>query len=172
MTRTLRYRHGPLALLVAISTLVSACSGDGPTSPSSASPDVPSPTTPATPPSLTGTYRLAAVNGCTVPCVFDSFSPGLGVTMSMEAVRGQIILNADGTYLQDMELRLHNSIDDTVVLSRGGAGVYVMTDGTLTMTPFQSQPFAPHYVPGQIEIQSEAPGLDGAPEVFIFTFRR
>jgi hypothetical protein len=57
-------------------------------------------------------------------------------------------------------------------LSRGGAGSYTMQGATLTMTPFEGKPFQPHYVPGQIEIQTEAPGLDGTPEVFIFAFRR
>ena len=93
--------------------------------------------------------------------------------MAMEAVRGRLIFNPDGTYLQEMEMRLHSNVGNERVLSKGSVGTYTLSGTTLTMTPFESRvPFQPYHVPGVIEIQSEAPGLDGTPQVYIFSFRR
>jgi hypothetical protein len=174
MTRTLcaRLRQTPLALLVAVSAIASACAGGGPTGPSSGSSSGSTTPSPSQPSSPAGVYRFAAVNGQSVPCVFDSYEPGLGIRMAMEAVQGQIILNPDGTYLQEMEMRLHSNVGGGRVDRVEKVGIYTLQGQTLTMTPYQSVPFQPHYTPGQIEIQAEAPGLDGNPEVFIFTFRK
>lgn len=174
MSRTLRpsVRLASLALVTAMSTFAAACSAGGPTSPSGPSSGGSNSAPSNSAPTLTGVYQFAAVNGCSVPCVFDSYDMGLGVTMAMEAVRGRLMLNADGTYLQEMEMRLHNSIAADVVLIRAGAGSYTVVGATLTMTPFEGKPFQPFYRPGEIQIQTEAPGLDGNSEVFIFTFRQ
>ena len=176
MTCTLRPRlhHSPLAVLIAVSALSAACGSSAPTSPSTESPTTttPTPSQPTQPASPAGIYQFAAVNGTAVPGVFDSYEPGLGIRMAMEAVRGRLMLNQDGSYLQEMEMRLHSNVGGERVLIRAAAGSYTMAGGTLTMTPFEGVPFQPYYTPGQIEIQTEAPGLDGTPEVFIFTFRR
>lgn len=173
MTRTLRPRlhHTLLALLITVSALVAACGSSAPTNPSTGSPTATTPM-PSQPASPAGAYNFAAVNGTPVPGVFDSYEPGLGIKMAMEAVRGRLMLNQDGTYLQEMEMRLRSNVGGDRVLIRAAAGAYTMTGGTLTMTPFEGVPFQPYYTPGLIEIQTEAPGLDGTPEVFIFTFRQ
>jgi hypothetical protein len=178
MIRTLglSFHHAPLALLIATSTLAAACGGAAPTSPSSGGPDTTTPTpipTPSQSASPAGIYQFVAINGTPVPGVFETWEPGLGIKMATEAVRGQLMLNPDGSYYQEMEMRLHSNVGNERVLSKAAAGSYTMPGGTLTMTPSESGvPFQPHYTPGQIKIQTEAPGLDGTPQMYTFTFRR
>jgi len=180
MTRAFRpfFHHATLTLIVAGSTLVAACGAAAPTSPSAESPtspggpSVPTPT-PSQPVSPAGIYQFAAVNGRSVPGVFETWEPGLGIKMAMEAVRGRLMLNPDGSYLQEMEMRLHSNVGNERVLIKATAGTYTMQGGVMTMTPFESAvPFQPYYVPGIIEIQSEAPALDGTPQVYILSFRQ
>jgi hypothetical protein len=178
MSRTIlnQFRLAPLALVI-VSTLATACAGGGPTSPSSGTSGGGSPTSPSAPAPapadlVTGFYRLAAVNSRPVPGVVESVSLGAGVEMAIEAVAGEIRMNGDGTYLHAFELRLHSTIAPTRVFAIAAGGTYSVSNGRLTLTPLNSRPYEPHYAPGQIEIQTEVPGLDGTPEVFIFTYRK
>ncbi len=173
------------ALTLTTAAIAAACSGS-PTSPSAvpaASADVapgpvsgPPPTT--TPPpsggpqNITGvgTYRLVSVNGAPVPGTFDSFSPTPGVRMEMVAVRGQIILNDDGTYLHEYETRLRQPNRADVVGVKNVVGMYSLNAGELSFRPYQGTPYSPGYAPGRIEVVTEAPGLDGGTDRFVWRF--
>jgi hypothetical protein len=173
MTRT-PFRQLPLVVITVVSLVASACagSGGGPTAPSSPSgPGAPS--TPTTPGFPDGIYQFAAVNGQAVPCVFDEADLGLGVKMSMQAIRGRLILNPDHTYLHEYEMWIHSTLTETKKLTKASGGTFTFNGGLLVMTPVESGvAYQPHYTPGQIEIQTEVPGLDGNPEVFVFTYRK
>jgi hypothetical protein len=181
MTITFRNRFTRLAstLLVAgRAALTVACSGSGsPTAPSSGSTAGTTPITtpnPNPPVNITavGTYPLVSVNGAPVPGVFDSFSPTSGVRMEMRAIRGQIILNDDGTYLQEYETRLTGTNMREVVGRRETVGTYTLNAGELTLTPYQGTAFKPSYAPGRIDIVTEAPGLNGGMDRFVWRFQR
>ncbi len=146
----------------------------GPTTgapPATTPPPSPSPS-PDRPQNITavGTYRLVSVNGVRVPGAFDSFSPTPGVRMEMVAVSGQIILNDDGTYLHEYETRLRTSNRADIVGVKNVVGMYSLNAGELSFRPYQGTPYSPGYAPGRIEVVTEAPGLDGGTDRFVWRY--
>lgn len=177
-----RLNRTALALIVTTSAiLATACAGGG--NPSAPSPGDGSPSAPSTggssgtsggsQASVAGTYQLVTVNGKSVPCVFDSYSPAAGVTLTMRAMRGIVILNADGTYTQEYEAQLSGSnMKNDVVTTNHVVGTYTIQGSTLTLSPVGGQPFTPTFAAGVIEIVAEAPALDGGKDQVTFTFRK
>lgn len=184
MSNTVLRRVVRATLVVVGAATAAACSGSptGPSAVPAATVDVaPGPTTgqppTTTPPSggpqnITGvgTYRLVSVNGAPVPGPFDSFSPTPGVRMEMVAVRGQIILNDDGTYLHEYETRLRSSNRADVVAVKNVVGMYSLNANELSFRPYQGTPYSPGYAPGRIEVVTEAPGLHGGIDRFVWRY--
>jgi len=185
MSNTALRRAVRAALVVVSAAATTACSGS-PTGPSATpaasaeaapAPTTGQPPTTTTPPSggpqnITGvgTYRLVSVNGAPVPGPFDSFSPTPGVRMEMVAVRGQIILNDDGTYLHEYETRLRATNRNDIVGVKNVVGMYSLNAGELSFRPYQGTPYSPSYAPGRIEVVTEAPGLNGGTDRFVWRF--
>ncbi len=123
--------------------------------------------------SVVGTYQLAAVDGQTVPCVFDSFSPGPGYLMQMRAVDGSIRLNTDGTYREEYQTELSGSGSiHGIVNGVLATGHYTVAGNTITLTPNSGGSLHATYSVSDISIVVEAPGLNGQPDRATFTFRR
>lgn len=164
-----------LALFVAGSTVFAACAGgDSPTAPTSGggSGSGPAPG-PSSTPAVSGAYRLSTVNGHPVPGPFDSFKPDSKQTMQMEALSGLIVMNADGTFTHDRETRLvGTNMPQPIVSKIGYVGSYTLQGSNLTMTPYQGTPLNVIFTPGQIEIFTTAPGLDGLDDTFIWSYRK
>jgi hypothetical protein len=185
------------AFVFATSAATAACSGS-PTAPSATpavaaanptsgpavgtAPTTPPPAgnSPTPPPSsdrpvnitAVGSYRLVSVNGTPVPGTFDSFSPTPGVRMEMVAVRGLIILNDDGTYLHEYETRLRSSNRADIIGVKETVGMYSLNAGEMTFSPYQGTTYSPSYSPGRIEVVTEAPGLDGQTDRFVWRYEK
>jgi hypothetical protein len=163
-----------LALFIAgTAALTAACSG-APTAPTSGggSGSGPAPGTSSTP-AVVGAYRLSTVNGHPVPGPFDSFSPDTKQTMQMEARSGLIVMNDDGTFTHDRETRLvGTNVPQSIVSRIGYVGLYTLQDSVLTMTPYQGAPLKVTFTPGQIQIFTTAPGLDGRDDTFVWSYRK
>lgn len=171
-------------LLTAGQCLVTACSGGGsPTSPTSTTPPSGSggsggsggtgPGSGTTAPAIAGTYTLTAVNGQAVPALFDAVNLGGGARMEMRAMRGHIIVNADGTYLEEVETQLRGTMlpaDRIDVVQQ--VGLWTLSGTTITFSPYQRSPLQAALVSGRIEIVTRAPGLDGTLDSVTWEFRR
>jgi hypothetical protein len=167
-----RIRQTAFAVLASSAILATACAGSSPTGPSTGTSSSTGGTSSQTG-SPVGTYRLTMVDGKNVPCVFDSYSPGPGVTLQMQAKEGQLRLNSDGTYLEQISTRLetgplNRDIDTTTVVD----GLYSLQGTTLALAPNGGSAFKPGYSAGRIDIVAEAPGLDGGVDRVTFTFTR
>lgn len=176
-----------LAALATGSLVLIACSGGSPTGPSptasgpapgttapvpGTSTPAPTPAPPSTPQSITGRYELTTVSDRPVPGVFESFSPGAGVTMQMEAVSGLIVVNDDGTYLHQTYTRLTGTNLKPVERPVETVGTYTYANNTLTLKPLGGSPYIVAYVPGEIEIVTEAPGLNGTPDRLVWAYQK
>jgi hypothetical protein len=173
-------RHTAAVLLAATALLATACAGSGnPTAPTTgdapatSTPGTGDPGTPGASSSIAGIYHLAQVEGRTVPCVFDSFSPAPGQLMEMRAMRGEIHLNADGTYTEEIETQLSGTmLANDIVGMKHAVGMYTVQGATLTLSPMDGTPFTAAYTPGRVELVTEAPGVNGGIDRRTFTFRR
>jgi hypothetical protein len=177
-------RHTAAALLAASALFATACAGSGnPTAPSTG--DAPATSAPGTSnpgpvapgaaaqPTVAGVYRLAQVEGRNVPCVFDSFSPAQGQLMEMRAMRGEIRLNDDGTYTEEIETHLSGTmLKNDIVTVKNTVGTYTLEGATLTLSPLGGTPFTTSYATGRVDLVTEAPGVNGGMDRRTFTFRR
>ena len=168
-----------IVVLAASALGATACSGESPTGPSTGAGAGTATTTSGgssggTPSdSPAGQYRLVTVNGKSVPCVFDSFSPRPGDLLEMHAIRGDITMNADGTYLEEYEAQLKgNNLPHDVVTIVNVAGIYTVAGGVLTMKPLNGATFMPDYAGGRITFTTEAPALNGGTDKVTWTFQR
>lgn len=177
-------RYTAAAFVAATALLATACAGSGnPNAPSTGDAPAtgtpttsnPGPSAPAAPaqPTVAGIYRLAQVEGRNVPCVFDSFSPAPGQLMEMRAMRGEIRLNDDGTYTQEIETQLSGTmLRNDIVTVKNAVGTYAVDGATLTLSPLGGTPFATAYGAGRVDLTTQAPGVNGGLDRRTFTFRR
>jgi hypothetical protein len=185
-----RLARSPLSVVLGSAALVSACS-DSPIGPSAlpaASPaaaaSVAPPTTPAPAPAPTtppqgpvnitavGLYALVSVNGRPVPGPFDSFSPTPSVRMEMHATRGHVDIRADGTFTQEWETRLTGTGMPGAAAVKTVTGSYTLQGTSLTFQSTSGATYSPAYGPGWIEVVTEAPGLNGGTDRFVWRFQR
>ena len=119
-----------------------------------------------------GLYPLISVNGRPVPGPFDSFSPTPAVRMEMHATRGHVDIRPDGTFTQEWETRLTGTGLSGAVAVKTVTGSYTLQGTSLTFRSATGVTYSPAYGPGWIEVVTEAPGLNGGTDRFVWRFQR
>lgn len=87
-------------------------------------------------------------------------------------MRGEIHLNDDGTYTQEIETQLSGTmLKSDIVTVKNTVGTYTLDGSRLMLSPVGGSPFTASYAPGTVDLTTEAPGVNGGMDRRTFSFR-